>query len=287
MLTHSIKAINNYELYIIKLSIIKKLKQKTNHLGEKTLILAKKPRFISTLDVENSYFKQPVLDETYVNKILYTESTQKYVLFFMYLDFANITSSQFSRIHTHNRGFFLDEDMYPANPYLNIQKVYKKWVHFHSFLINLFYVHTCIFMYSTKLLKNEVLSFNWSYDLLPYSLFKQVSNYFFFKGSRYGEQPDIIYNNFLEERIEVAFISDLQYHVKSIFHLKNCGVFLLGPVPYGMSPWSLHYSIPVASNTLFTQYFFIKLLLHIRQMSESLVFLNQKSIWLSSELKKN
>jgi hypothetical protein len=105
---------------------LKKLKQETNHLGVKTLILSKKPRFISTLDVENSYFKQPVLDETYVNKILYTESTQKYVLFFMYLDFANITSSQFSRIHTHNRGFFLDEDMYPANPYLNIQKVYKK-----------------------------------------------------------------------------------------------------------------------------------------------------------------
>ena len=73
-----------------------------------------------------------------------------------------------------------------------------------------------------------------TYCLTVYS--NKLVTIFFFKGSRYGEQPDIIYNNFLEERIEVAFISDLQYHVKSIFHLKNCGVFLLGPVPYGMSP---------------------------------------------------
>ena len=76
----------------------------------------------------------------------------------------------------------------------------------------------------------------------------------------------------IEEGLESAFVSDLRYHYRSAMFLKKQSVYTLGLTPYSSDPWLLHYPIPVASDTLLTQYFFIKLLFFIRAKSHTSYF---------------
>ena len=76
-----------------------------------------------------------------------------------------------------------------------------------------------------------------------------------------------------------AFVSDTKYQKRTLFYLRISGIHTIGLVPYTISPWIVNYAIPAASNTLFTQYFFIKLLTYIRQQAECHKFNNLKSIW--------
>jgi len=110
-------------------------------------------------------------------------------------------------------------------------------------------------------------------------ILKRLHLTFFLKNAQYGEASSVVYTNLIKSKIEVAFISDIKYHDKSVFQLRTNNIYLLGLVPYSANPWLLHYSMPTASNTLFTQYFFVKFLMHIRQRAEYFRFSNLKHLW--------
>lgn len=269
---------NSYQLYLTKLKVFNKLNSVIIDYKNVNYIPTQ-PSFNNNQKQYSFFWQENRLHNNHTYKLLFTPSHTKPNLFYLYLDFANISDASYTKIHKQNRGFFIDNNYTPFTPYINISNIHKKWVHFYNFLINLFFAKTEVFMYSSKLLKNETLSFNWSYDLFTYSHFKKVSPYFFLKNAQYGHTSSIVYTNLIKSKIEVAFISDIKYHDKSMFQLRTNNIYLLGLVPYSANPWLLHYSMPTASNTLFTQYFFIKFLMHIRQQAEYRKFSNLKHLW--------
>jgi len=67
-------------------------------------------------------------------------------------------------------------------------------------------------------------------------LFKYASPYFFLKDVRYGNDAASVYRRLNDKGLQVAFVSDIKYHQKSVFFLKNNGTYVLGLVPYNMNP---------------------------------------------------
>ena len=63
-----------------------------------------------------------------------------------------------------------------------------------------------LFIFSNKNFKNEVLSFNWSFNLIEYRLFKHSSQYFFMKGFKPGSAVSVVFKRFLNSGLNIAFI---------------------------------------------------------------------------------
>ena len=94
-----------------------------------------------------------------VNKKLDIQNINTNYLFALYLKFANGDGNDFY-IHADYRYMFMCNDTTHISPYIDIHRFHKKWVHSYNLLINLFFADTQIFAFSSKLLRDETLSFN-------------------------------------------------------------------------------------------------------------------------------
>lgn len=268
-----------YEIFILRAKLLSKTPKSLQH--STTL-------YRNSLEIPNYECRQLSYNSVWHNFTTPTRITSKTIkgelslksrLFFLQLKFINSMSGEDYTIHTHNRSMFMSHDNHGRTPFINVRKFFKKWVHSYDFLLNLFFSKTCVLMYAPKALKEESISFNWSYGLLPYNLFRYAAPFFFMKDASYGGDLTLAYNRLLLTGAGVAFVADVKYHKANLFHLKTTGFFVIGLVSSNMNPWLVHYTIHAGSNTLFTQYFFILLLAHLRGSAESLLHLGVKSLW--------
>ncbi len=272
----------NYEIFILLNTVLTK-SLKVFNLNKSTTFstFLIKPIQNRKLSINSKWKQFTMFDNMQPNKWSIKDSNVNY-LFALYLKFAHGDGSNFV-IHADYKYMFMCNDNVYITPFLDIYRFHKKWMHSYDLLINLFFVNTQIFAFSSKLLKEETLSFNWSFNIIPYTLFKQSSPYFFLKDATHGARTNFIFKLLGQYGLHTAFIADTKYQKKTLFHLRRSGVHTIGLVPYTISPWIVNYAIPAASNTLFTQYFFIKLLTYIRQQAECYKFENLKSIWYIKE----
>lgn len=274
---NDIKWVNNYEFFTLLSNILIK---STN----KCLL---KPNTFNTLLIKpaigvssglNLKWKQIPLFTNLSNRRLDTKNINTNYLFSLYLKFANGDGTDF-KIHTDYRYMFMYNETSIISPYVSIDRFHKKWIHSYNLLINLFFAETQLFAFASKLLREEALAFNWSFGLLPYTLFKQASPYFFLKDCNHGSVSPRMYRLLSQHGLNVAFVADTKYQKRTLFYLRINKVHTIGLVPYTISPWIVNYALPAASSTLFTQYFFLKLLTYVRQQAECYRFNNLKSIW--------
>lgn len=210
-----------------------------------------------------------------------TQRSTRFKLFTLYLKFANGSGNPEYGIPGRAKAIFLDHRVTSLghSPYLNINRAYTKWIHTYNFLLNIFYARMNVLLFTNRSLRVEALSFNWSYDVMPYSLFKRVSPFFFLRDQEYGAEQMESYWKRIHHGHSLAFVADIQYQKRAAFFLRSQGVYTISIVPYTFSPWSVHYSIPVASSTLFTQYFFVKLVAYFRQHGELYTQQVYRSLW--------
>jgi hypothetical protein len=210
----------------------------------------------------------------------YPNDTVQRNLFLTYLTFANGKGNGMWRIHAHHRSFFIASDYHGQSPYINPRKLYTRWQHTYSFLINVFYSQVTLLMFAHKIFTEETLSFNWSNKSLPYTLFKSAAPFFTAQNADYGDKTNMTYQALASEGFGVAFVADVQYHKASLFWLRRSSFYTVGLVPFTMSPWLVDYCLPAAAGTLFTQYFFIKFVIYLRQRAEAYHFRQLYSVWL-------
>lgn len=197
-------------------------------------------------------------------KLIPTKSKLNTRLFILYLASANGVSSVVTHIHGHFKSLFYGVHSKHTYPYINVNKLFHRWIHTHTLLYNLFYNQTPILVFSSKVLQKEAYAVNWSGNTQTYNLFKYSIPYFFLKNHPFGLETNLAFSRLSDLDLECVFITDLRYHYRSVDFLKKHGIYTFGLVPYNTTPWSLHYPIPVTVSTIFIQYFFIKLLFYIR-----------------------
>lgn len=190
-------------------------------------------------------------------------------LFFLYLSFANGLGEAITHINSNFKPFFLGLLSKHNSPYVNVNKLLHMWLHTHTLLYNLFYNQTVFLTFSNKTLQKEAYAVNWYHDTKTYSLFRYSIPLFFLKNHPFGLETNLAFNRLADLGLECTFVTDFRYHYRTVAFLKKYHVYTIGLVPYNLNPWTLHYPIPVAVNSIFTQYFFLKLLFYIQNEARS------------------
>ena len=91
-------------------------------------------------------------------------------------------------------------------------------------------------MFCPKTFKKEALSFNWSSELLEHTLFKQAAPHFVMKDVSYGEHSTEAFISLRDSGLDVAFLTDIKYHQRTLFYLKTNKIYTISLIPYNMSP---------------------------------------------------
>jgi len=225
-----------------------------------------------------TYYKTPQFLNNNQPKTFVTNKTLYYNIFLLYIQYTMVNSHQFFTPHTNFKHLFLFSQ-YQTNQYLNLTKMYAKWSNTCNFILNLFFIKSNLMIFTIKTLKTEALSFNWSFNLLNYNLFKYSSPVFFSKDTSFGVIPTLIFKKFSQNNLSTVFITDVKYHEKNLYYLKKFNMTTIGLVSYNLNPWLVTYAIPTSNNSLFIQYFVIKLLIYFQQCSLNKHYQSYKQLW--------
>ena len=205
-------------------------------------------------------------------------------LFFLYLAFANGGSDSSYVIHAYWRPFFIRGFGSNVSPYIDPMKLIQRWTHTYHLLYNLFYNQSQMLVFSNKTLRTESSAFNWTQPVIHSSLFRYSTPFFWLKNNSYGNDILVMYNKLSDRGLEASFVTDTRYHQQTVFFLRKCGIYTIGLVAYTANPWLLHYPLPVASSTLFTQYFFLKYVIYMKRSALFHCFRQLQQSWQSAQL---
>lgn len=225
------------------------------------------------------YFKTPKFTRSNQPKLLINTTSSFYNLFLIYVQYSTINSQQFFVPHTNFKYLFLFTD-HRATTYLNISKLHLKWINICNFIINLFLIQSHLLIFTVKTLQQEALSFNWSSNSLNYNLFRYASPIFFNKDTNFGPTSTLIFKKLTQKNVHTVFLTDVKYHEKTLHYLKKFHITTIGLIPYNLNPWLVTYTIPTSTNSLFVQYFFLKILIYLKQYSLQQSYNLYKNLWI-------
>jgi len=199
-------------------------------------------------------------------------------IFFTFMSLSMSPYSKYSRPHAFFTLLFMDHNRYGSFT-LNLKRCYMRWLGTYSLLYNLFYYNHDVIIFGHKVFRVDVLAINTvtCKKLNTMSKYSTVFNQF--RESLYGANiADIMYDVETFD-IETAFITDMTALEKLANNLQVCDVYTIGIVSFADNPWAVSYPVPVHSNGLFTQYYFIRQLYHIQQSSAYTRFTYLTNLW--------
>ena len=200
-------------------------------------------------------------------------------LFELYLQFTQVSPTAFFKPHGNLLPFFIN-NLTGNSTFVNVSKTYSRWLQFNQLLENIFINDLKCFIFSVKPLRQECTAFNWTEKCFDYDLFKKSTPYFFKKDIQFGSDSITIFNRFERAGLSTAFVTDSQYHWKNLYYLRRVGVYTISPTALNSNPWDVHFSLPVGSNNLVSQYFFVKLLISKKHHTKYRKFEQLKLNWL-------
>ncbi len=272
--------LNYFSSFMLKLRMLNKFTILGTSISISNSNTLAKP-LLNRKSLFSSPFSKPFLKSQTTVYTKFFNDVNKIALFNLFIQFSTNTNGIFFKPHANFQMFFITFTL-RNSPLININKFFAKWIDFYNLLLNIFFSKMSLFIFSNKNFKNEVLSFNWSFNLIEYRLFKHSSQYFFMKGFKPGSAVSVVFKRFLNSGLNIAFILDVKQHEKTLDFCKTIHLYTVGLVPYSMNPWFFSYAIPVYSNDVFIQYFFIKFLTYLRNYSELEFFKQVRSVWLNN-----
>ena len=78
------------------------------------------------------------------------------------------------------------------------------------------------------------------------------------------------------KNINLFLVIDIIYHSRTLHFLHRFTYFTLGPVPMTQSCYSLSVSLPVSSNSVISNLFFMRLILKLKSLTSETFFNKQK-----------
>lgn len=277
LLLSNFRDLNKFDSFSLKQSLTSFNLYRKSHRHSNLSIL-NKPNFNRNASWNKPF--DPLYSRSKISsRINFFKPLQQVNLFNLYLYFSSQSNNIFFTPHANFQPLFISNSG-GISSFINVSKVYTKWVNSYNFLLNIFFSKLNMFLFSNRVFRNEILSFNWSCEIIDYKLFKFANPYFFMKDTNFGVPSSVIFKRFKKNNLNLTFILDLKFHEKNLAFFRRINMYTIALVPYNMNPWLVSYSFPVSSNNIFIQYFFIKLLLFVRQYAELQLYNTLKSKWL-------
>lgn len=188
-----------------------------------------------------------------------------------------------NQIYSTNRDFrlfFLIGS--PERSYTNVintRRYFLRWVDSYNFLFNLFYVESESQLLSNKAFIEESLTFNWYLSYKNFKLFRLTQPFFVFKDAQHGEKIHNAVLTILSQKLDFTILVDIKNHEKLLQYLKRYNMYIISLVPINYSPWKVSYPIPTFSDSVISQYYFIRWLFYIKSSSDALRFSTTIKRW--------
>lgn len=231
--------------------------------SQKSCNLFSYPKFPNSYNFEKYSIKVNPLPKSL--RMQYATSRDTWSLFLQsWTIFRPKVTSNYAVHYEFRLMFLADSGVQRFNSLLSAQRYFHRWLDSYNLLFNLFYVEAQIQMVSNNLFIEETLLFNWDYNFRNFKIFKFSQPFFIFKDLSHGVYLHEAFLDILIRKMDLILAVDLANHNILLNYSKRYSFFSVGLVPINYSPWSVSYPIPVFSESMLTQYYFIKLILAIR-----------------------
>lgn len=162
----------------------------------------------------------------------------------------------------------------------NVSKLFNKWKLSYYLFFNLFHYKIKFLTFTPSFFKKEVLSLTWK-DIKQISfLWRYIKPFLVYKQNKINDDGEFIFRKIKFLGFNIACISDISYHNKTIYYLRRLNFYTIGLVPTIYHKNTLDFAIPTSNSDIIAQLFFIRTLLVVKQTTLSQQFHRLKSYWL-------
>ena len=186
-------------------------------------------------------------------------------------------TTNFSAIRTHASAakhffFFAKQGLMISN----IHKIFQKWKNIYYLLFNLHFYKVHILTFGTTFFKNEVQSLNWLTSSKIKFIWRYAHVFIFFSPNKLTNIGNLVFNHLKLAGYNSAVILDATYHKYTLNYLTKLHYYTIGLIPSTTNYKLVDFAIPIASDSIFAQLFFIRLKLNIKRQSLSFFYKNQE-----------
>ena len=162
---------------------------------------------------------------------------------------------------------------------LSITKLFNKWLQFSLFIYNISFYELKPIVFGTPFFKKEVNSINWL-TLPKFNTYWRYTKLFlFFTPLHFSNKNNTLFKVLRGSGVYNSVVLDINYHRTTIVYLHKFFIFTLGIVPTSYDLKSVDLGLPVATDNIFTQLFFIKFFIKTSKVVEYNKFLHLKDFW--------
>jgi len=154
----------------------------------------------------------------------------------------------------------------------NTRKLFNVWFNILEFMKNVFFYKISYLFFSSNYFRYESLSLNWNNTKLLKNLWRYTHPFLFFLNNKTSLNNDIYFRSLHKRVAKVCFLVDIQYHKGTIHYMHKFKFVTIGPVPISSNFYTLTLSLPVSNNLFFSNLYFVRLVLKMNKMVQSLNF---------------
>jgi hypothetical protein len=136
-----------------------------------------------------------------------------------------------------------------------------------------------VLCFSTPYFRDETLALNWTYFKFFKSSWRFSRIFYFFINNKNTEETALFFKSIGNQHTKLTFLIDTFFH-KNTLHFLNKNKFIsIGAVPLTSNLYLLSVSLPIATNTLLSNLFFMRLILKLKVKSSSYLFNSRFTHW--------
>lgn len=160
---------------------------------------------------------------------------------------------------------------------LNLKKLNNVWKNLLNFILNIFFFQLNFVTFSNSYFKYETLLLNIQLISLIKYLYKYTSSFVFLLNNKNRTILNLYFDFLKKSKCNILFIIDTYYNKNVIYLSNKFNLISIGPVPINNNLYILDIALPISSNSIFSNLFFLRLILKLKT-------LNLKLLWNSYKL---
>jgi len=162
---------------------------------------------------------------------------------------------------------------------LNVSRLYSRWKEVYYLLFNLFYYELDLLTFSSSFFKHEVLALNWQFMAQYKFMWRYTQPFLTLRSTKINIYGDFVFYRLNLLGLNVALVTDVLYHAKTIYYLHRARFYTVGLVPVNYNLNTVDFAIPSASDSILGQVFFLRFLSLTQQNVSESRYSSLKSFW--------
>ena len=162
---------------------------------------------------------------------------------------------------------------------ITLPKLFHNWKNIYFLLYNLYYHKVNVLTFAPSFFKTEVLALNWVFSKKFQFMWRYTRPFLVYKPNKITNHGDFVFRNLRALKLSTGIVVDVLYHTKTIYYLRRTSFYSIGLVPTIYNAYTVDLALPTAYESIFTQIFFIRFLMRIKQDASSTEFNNLKQAW--------